>query len=213
MQVSKCAGPLAVGVKRYQTELICPWSGCEGSPTSPSASTTVPAIVPPGPREGDGVHEVVVRGLTRRRWRGWRWRRRRWWWRGWRRRRRWWARKSDHEGAHDVRMRVAVIRDRPRREVHEPRLTPCLRDAGGGVRGRPRTCYTSPPEVEVVRRSTCRPPAPCMCPSAGSAVEVVSPWVAEGDLLASSSSIVPISVPPARRAVIRRGRRITSVKR
>ena len=46
MQVSKCAEPLAEGVKRYQTELICPWSGCTGSPSSPSASIVVPAIVP-----------------------------------------------------------------------------------------------------------------------------------------------------------------------
>ena len=46
MQVSKWAEPLAVGVKRYQTELIWPWSGCTGSPSSPSASIVVPPIVP-----------------------------------------------------------------------------------------------------------------------------------------------------------------------
>src|SRR4029450_6727213 len=33
-------------VKRYQTELICPWSGCCGSPVSPVASIVVPPTDP-----------------------------------------------------------------------------------------------------------------------------------------------------------------------
>ena len=64
MQVSKWAGPLAVGVKRYQTELICPWSGCDGLPGLTVCVDGGAGDRAAGTREGDCVHEVVVRGPT-----------------------------------------------------------------------------------------------------------------------------------------------------
>ena len=107
VQVSKCAVPLSVGVKRYQTDVMGSWSGCAGSPTSPVAFTGA-ADRSAWTRQRDCVYEVVVRG--RRRWRR-RWRRRRR-----RRRRRWWrpgAVQRRHPGAAPARPR----RDRRRAAV------------------------------------------------------------------------------------------------
>ncbi len=171
------------------------------------------------PRQDDCVDEVVVRRLgwrrwwwRRRRWRWWRWRRwwrrwRRWWrwrwrWRRWRR----WRAFHDGERAHDVRVRIAVVRRLSRREVHEPRLAPEACDVGHAVRRR-HALHTRSLEMEVVQRRGVVDLHRVRARRQGAAVEVVPLRVAERDLASALVLDHADQRPAARRAVVRRRRR------
>jgi hypothetical protein len=89
-------------------------------------------------------------GRRRRRWRRWRGRRRRWWW--WRRRRRRRGLRRRAAGrevaAHHALVRIALIRRRPGRERHRPRLVTGSYDRRLALAG--GTAHGSAVEMEVV---------------------------------------------------------------